>query len=71
MVYLGHANFFFWKKLCCAHDILSRAPDLLSRAHNIISCAHDLLSRAHDIISCAYDLIIILVHFARSASAPV
>ena len=51
VVYLGHAKFFFWKKLGRAHDILSRT--------------HDLLSRAHDIISRAHDLIIILVHFTR------
>ena len=72
VVYLGHAKFFFWKKLCRAHDILSRAHDiisrahdLLSRAHDILSRAHDIISRAHDIISRAHDLIIILVHFAR------
>ena len=62
MVYLGHAKFFFWKKLCRAHDILSRAHDLLSRAHDIISRAHDILSRAHDIISRAHDFIIISIH---------
>ena len=57
VVYLGHTNFFFWKKLCRAHDILSRAHDLLSRAHDIISRAHDIISRAHDIISRAHNII--------------
>ena len=32
------------KTLCCVHEILSRAHDLLS-------CTHDILSRAHNIIS--------------------